>query len=498
MVFRDPVGVRDVCEEKHERRRYRRACPRSSCPPCQPRSGGPASATAHRPPQRPPGRRGARCAGADRGGDHHLCGFPGRGLWQRDNPRFQVLATALAAAIRSAIRTAPASLSPPKASVYRAVAANSAAILAVAAATWLGQSQLVAPAPTLLEWLLAWLIASAAVTIGLRQGAAHLARTLTDARGIVLVGAREHSEKVARVLAAEPGEGWTLAGRVDDREPGGLDRLVDMVEKSSVSIVALTIVGENAASRIAAVCERLADQAVTICVVFEAESLVHLSPTLIRIGPFALADLAVDPHQGLAGAAKRALDIAVSATALVALAPILGAIALAIRLRSPGSALFRQWRFGLGSRPILILKFRTMYEDRCDTSGAQRTAANDDRVTRLGRILRRTSIDELPQLLNVLRGEMSLVGPRPHPLHMRVGDQYYFEAVERYRARHLVKPGITGWAQINGSRGEIDTFEKAHRRVTLDLWYLNHWSLGLDLRILFRTVIGGFASFHAD
>ena len=424
--------------------------------------------------------------------------FPVTGYGNATIFGFGLLAAVLAAAIRTAIRTAPAWLSPTKPIVYRAVTANSAAILAVGAATWLGQSHLVPPAPAMLQWLLAWLVASAVVTVGLRQGAAHLARTLTHAKGIVLVGAWEDSDHLARALAAEPGDSWTLAGRVDDREPGGLDRLVAMIENSSASIVALNIVGTDAVSRIAAVCERLADQAVTICVVFEAKSLVHLSPTLIRIGPFALADLAVDPHQGLAGAAKRAFDIVVSGTALVALAPILGVIALAIRLESPGSVLFRQWRFGIGSRPILVLKFRTMHQDRCDTSGERRTTANDERVTWLGRILRRTSIDELPQLLNVLRGEMSLVGPRPHPLHMRVGDQYYFEAVERYRARHLVKPGITGWAQINGSRGEIDTLEKAHRRVTLDLWYLNHWSFGLDLRILFRTVFGGFVSFHAD
>jgi lipopolysaccharide/colanic/teichoic acid biosynthesis glycosyltransferase len=160
--------------------------------------------------------------------------------------------------------------------------------------------------------------------------------------------------------------------------------------------------------------------------------------------------------------------------------------------------LFRQWRFGLGNRPIFVLKFRTMRIEGCDATGERRTVARDSRVTRVGRFLRRTSIDELPQLINVLRGEMSLVGPRPHPLHMRVGDSYYFDAVSRYRVRHLVKPGITGWAQINGSRGEVDTLEKARRRVELDLWYLQNWSLVLDFRILLSTALGRFGTWHAD
>ncbi|MDT8263354.1 sugar transferase, partial [Roseomonas sp. DSM 102946] len=192
------------------------------------------------------------------------------------------------------------------------------------------------------------------------------------------------------------------------------------------------------------------------------------------------------------------LDIALVMASLPLIAPVLIMAAIAIKLDSPGPVFFRQWRFGLGTQPVQILKFRSMYTDRGDTTGEARTTARDSRVTRVGRILRRTSIDELPQLLNVLRGDMSLVGPRPHATHMKVEGNYYFEAVEHYRLRHRVKPGLTGWAQVNGSRGEVDTLDKAYRRVDLDLWYINNWSITLDLKIIFKTVFGGFATLKAD
>jgi polysaccharide biosynthesis protein PslA len=158
-------------------------------------------------------------------------------------------------------------------------------------------------------------------------------------------------------------------------------------------------------------------------------------------------------------------------------------------LESRGPVLFVQDRFGFNNNVIRVLKFRTMFVDRGDVSGAQRTVRNDPRVTRVGRVLRWLSFDELPQLLNVLRGEMSLVGPRPHAIAMRAGDQLYFEAVEDYAQRHRIKPGITGWAQVNGCRGEIDTLAKARARVDHDLYYIENWSLWLDLKTAVLTVL---------
>jgi lipopolysaccharide/colanic/teichoic acid biosynthesis glycosyltransferase len=166
----------------------------------------------------------------------------------------------------------------------------------------------------------------------------------------------------------------------------------------------------------------------------------------------------------------------------------MGIIALLIKCESRGPVFFSQHRFGFNDRVFRVLKFRTMYVDRCDATGARRTVRGDPRVTRIGGALRRLSLDELPQLLNVLKGDMSLVGPRPHATAMRAGEQLYADAVEAYSARHRVKPGITGWAQVHGCRGEVDTIEKARTRLDHDLFYIEHWSIWLDLRTLILTV----------
>ena len=154
---------------------------------------------------------------------------------------------------------------------------------------------------------------------------------------------------------------------------------------------------------------------------------------------------------------KRLIDVVIAATALVFLAPLLLGVALAIKLDSPGPVLFRQRRFGFFNQPIEMLKFRSMYVDEQDHRGAHRTVRDDPRVTRVGRFIRRSSIDELPQLINVLWGQMSIIGPRAHPIAMQVDGDYYYRAVRNYADRHRVKPGLTGWAQVNGSRGEIIT-----------------------------------------
>jgi lipopolysaccharide/colanic/teichoic acid biosynthesis glycosyltransferase len=159
-----------------------------------------------------------------------------------------------------------------------------------------------------------------------------------------------------------------------------------------------------------------------------------------------------------------------------------------IRLTSTGPALFVQPRIGFNNEVIHVMKFRSMYADRTDLVGNQTTTREDSRVTPVGRVLRRLSIDELPQLLNVLKGDMSMVGPRPHATHMRVGDLFYQEAVKGYAGRHRVKPGITGLAQVKGLRGEIRTLERAKRRVELDQQYISQWSVWLDLWILLLTL----------
>ena len=172
-------------------------------------------------------------------------------------------------------------------------------------------------------------------------------------------------------------------------------------------------------------------------------------------------------------------------------------IALAIKLDSPGPVLFRQKRYGLNNQLIEVLKFRTMRNDQRDDTGVVSTLVNDPRITRVGAFLRRTSLDELPQFINVLRGEMSIVGPRPHATQTKAGDKPLEEAVAEYAVRHKVKPGITGWAQVNGWRGTIDSAETLRKRVEFDIYYLENWSLMFDLKIVVLTVFKGFIDRNA-
>ncbi|MEM6710837.1 MAG: undecaprenyl-phosphate glucose phosphotransferase [Pseudomonadota bacterium] len=186
--------------------------------------------------------------------------------------------------------------------------------------------------------------------------------------------------------------------------------------------------------------------------------------------------------------AKAALDRLVGALMLVGLSPVLLATAIAIKLDSKGPVLFRQTRFGFNNEPIKVFKFRSMYTDMCDANATKLVTKGDPRVTRVGRFIRKTSIDELPQLFNVVfKGDLSLVGPRPHAMAAKAAGGLYQNVVDGYFARHKVKPGITGWAQVNGWRGETDTDEKIERRVEHDLYYIENWSVLLDLRIIAMT-----------
>jgi exopolysaccharide biosynthesis polyprenyl glycosylphosphotransferase len=217
----------------------------------------------------------------------------------------------------------------------------------------------------------------------------------------------------------------------------------------------------------------------------------------VLLGGLEFPALYRQPHRDWGGLVKWLEDKLIAGLALLALSSVMLLIALAIRLDSKGPVFFRQPRFGFNNQPFHVLKFRTMHHHLGDVTGARRTVRGDPRVTRIGRFLRRTSLDELPQLINVLRGDMSIVGPRPHPIEMKVLDRLYDEAVKSYPARHRVKPGLTGLAQVNGLRGEVDTLEKAQRRVEFDLQYIERWSLSLDLKIMMLTLTRGLLSTEA-
>lgn len=209
------------------------------------------------------------------------------------------------------------------------------------------------------------------------------------------------------------------------------------------------------------------------------------------IGAFALIDIVRAPLGGGELAAKRALDVAVASLALVAVAPLLVLAFVAIRLDTAGPVLFRQSRQGFNGRMFKILKLRTMTAMDDGEGSVVQATRRDPRVTRVGAWLRRTSIDELPQLWNVLRGEMSIVGPRPHAV---AHDNYYDALIENYAFRHHVKPGLTGWAQVNGLRGETPDVSLMAARVEHDVWYISNWSILLDFRILLRTVTRLFSA----
>jgi Undecaprenyl-phosphate glucose phosphotransferase len=226
---------------------------------------------------------------------------------------------------------------------------------------------------------------------------------------------------------------------------------------------------------------------------------IRLIPDLIRFTRFAagvdlvggtpVVTINETPLAGLGSVVKRLVDVVGALVGLALFGPLMIVIGLAVRLTSKGPAFYAQERMGLDGRTFRCLKFRSMRTDAEAKTGAVWASKGDDRTTPLGAFLRKTSLDELPQFLNVLRGEMSIVGPRPHAV---AHNEYYARLVDEYLGRHRVKPGITGWAQVNGLRGETDTLEKMQRRVEYDLYYIDNWSLALDLKIILMTLRVGF------
>ncbi len=226
----------------------------------------------------------------------------------------------------------------------------------------------------------------------------------------------------------------------------------------------------------------------------EVLELTHPSGLLERWGDNTLLKLASRPLSYWQAAQKLAFDMALCGAVLLPLLPVFGLIALLIKLDSPGPVFFRQERRGYNNGTFRVFKFRTMYHHMADRDAERQTTRGDPRITRVGRILRRTSLDELPQILNILRGEMSLVGPRPHALKTKAGNLLFSDAVPDYALRYRVKPGLTGWAQVNGLRGETTTRKQIEDRVAHDLYYIENWSIALDIKIIFLTVLREFNS----
>lgn len=324
-------------------------------------------------------------------------------------------------------------------------------------------------------------------------------RGVVGQRVAIYADSAKGADKVAKLLEIERLPHLRIIGYADDRRQtkpeerelsylGGFDALLQLARTGQLDQVILAL-PQIRQDRLEYIADTLSAASIDLCVLPRETLELKTGYRVNFLGSLPVFAIWQQPIRDVDGIVKEVLDRGLAIVALIVLSPILLLTCLAIRLESKGPILFRQKRFGFNNNEISVLKFRSMYIDRQDTSGAERTQKNDPRVTWVGRFIRRTSIDELPQLFNVLKGDMSLVGPRPHATMMRVGDKYYFDAVKGYTARHRVKPGITGLAQVRGLRGEIATTERARKRVEYDVYYIENWSPLLDIRIMIETVL---------
>lgn len=338
---------------------------------------------------------------------------------------------------------------------------------------------------------LAWLVFARLVWA--RQLRGLLAKGDYTERAVVLAQDAADAADIARELERVTDGGMQIVWHGGDAPPGDegendfQEALETMLREASVDRVYLAMRGMPA-PRLQSLSSTLNAMALDIAVVPDFSGL-EVGPIRASVvGGRVVADIATRPLTSGEALAKRAEDIVLSGLLLVLLSPILLATAIAIRLDSPGPVLFHQRRVGFRGGIFTVLKFRSMRHDPRPADGPLRqTARQDPRVTKVGRLIRATSIDELPQLLNVLRGEMSLVGPRPHGVTMTAEDQPLQALVDLYNWRHRMKPGLTGWAQVNGLRGEVQTQAELAARVQHDLHYIDNWSIWLDLRIIIVT-----------
>jgi Undecaprenyl-phosphate glucose phosphotransferase len=321
-------------------------------------------------------------------------------------------------------------------------------------------------------------------------------------RRTVIVGGGPAGEALVESLRAQADSDLQICGifddRADDRSPpniagvpklGTVDMLVEFARRTRIDLllVSLPITAED---RVLQMVRKLWVLPVDLRLAAHMNRLRFRPRAYSYIGNVPMLDIFDRPIADWGIVLKWLFDRIVGLSMLIALAPVMAIVALAIKLESRGPVLFRQKRYGFNNELVEVYKFRSMYVEASDANAAKLVTKDDPRVTRVGRFIRKTSLDELPQLLNVVfSGNLSLVGPRPHATHAKAANHLYDQVVDGYFARHRVKPGITGWAQVNGWRGETDTLEKIQRRVEHDLFYIENWSILFDLYILARTPI---------
>jgi polysaccharide biosynthesis protein PslA len=344
-------------------------------------------------------------------------------------------------------------------------------------------------------WLLTWAMGSFVWVGSLRSLWTYclcrsLRRGMCLERALVLAGSSRHARQLSDYIERESrGHIAVVSAVAIPGTPGGMpiDWIDEAVREGKVDRIFIAKF-EGAIEQSRALLARLMRVAVDVTLIPDLAELRAQVLNVDRIGVLPAIDLASRPLTAIQVALKRTQDLFLSCLVMFLAAPVFVVIALAIKLDSSGPVLFGQRREGYHNRVFKMWKFRTMYHDARDERAMQQTSRDDRRVTRVGRLLRRFSLDELPQFINVIRGEMSVVGPRPHALGMLSVGLPMTQVLEEYAARHRLKPGITGWAQINGCRGEVASHEKLRRRVSLDCYYIDHWSLSLDLWIILRTL----------
>jgi putative colanic acid biosynthesis UDP-glucose lipid carrier transferase len=347
--------------------------------------------------------------------------------------------------------------------------------------------------------LVAWATITPALLFAAHVAVPLVLPRLMQAEGVrrraVIAGAGELGQQLAQRINNSPLMGVEVAGFFDDRRAdrleqvphdqllGPIERLADYARAHRVDLIYLAM-PMAAQPRIAKLLDELCDTTASVYVVPDIFLFDLIQARIDHVGGLPVLAVCETPFYGVNGIVKRISDIVLASLILVLIAPILAAIAIAVKATSPGPAIFRQRRYGLDGAEIVVYKFRSMTVAE-DGAVVRQATKNDARVTPLGAFLRRTSLDELPQFINVLQGRMSIVGPRPHAV---AHNEMYRKLIKSYMIRHKVRPGITGWAQVNGLRGETDTVEKMRARVSYDLDYLRNWSLALDLQIIFKTI----------
>ncbi len=352
------------------------------------------------------------------------------------------------------------------------------------------------------SWIVITLFSLGGWRIIVRHALSRLRAKGYNTRTVAIIGAGEIGEEVAKTIKESPWLGLNLLGVFDDRVPnsdrlaydqelqGTSDDLLHLAQRGKVDAIYVTL-PLTTKRRVTDLVERLADTTVSVYLVpdFFVYSLFHgQSSHWVNLANLPMISVFDKPFWGFDGWMKRFQDV-VLATLILALMSIpMILIAIAVKVTSPGPVLFKQRRYGIDGKEIHVWKFRSM-EVQEDGAKVVQTVRHDTRLTKIGGFLRRTSLDELPQFFNALQGDMSIVGPRPHAV---AHNEEYRSIIKGYMLRHAVKPGITGWAQISGWRGETDTLDKMEKRVEHDLWYIRNWSLWLDLKIIFLTAFRGF------